>query len=65
MQIEGRSVNDINPVHSWLFPSYFFLISYHAVTQIIQRQTTWRGGPHQSEVLNAKSTNIWGRLVRP
>jgi len=47
MQIEGRSVSDINPVHSWLLPSYFVLISYHAVKEIMPRLTTRRGGPHQ------------------
>jgi hypothetical protein len=54
MQIEGRSVSDINLVHSWLLPSYSFLISYHAVTQIMPPQPTRRGGPHQSENPNAR-----------
>jgi hypothetical protein len=49
MQIEGRSVSDINPVHSWLLPSYFVLISYHAVKEIMPRQTTRRGGPHSKK----------------
>jgi hypothetical protein len=45
MQFEGRSVSDIHPVHSWLLPSYFVLISYHAVKEIMPRQTTRFGGP--------------------